>query len=132
MKGLITNVFCDLEREGRLSMKLSKSKVLIDFILCQPHVSTKACTHDNVMHGFLEGGYIEKKKLRFPDFNKILFTCRRDPTLYEYELWKTSFSSIIKLYLQDGHVCDNIFADLGFPMDIYPIGNQVRREAGIT
>ena len=84
------------------------------------------------MHGFLQGGYIDKKKLRFPDFNKILSTCRRNPTLDEYELCKTSFHGIMKLYLQDGHVCDNVFEDLGFPMDRDPIGNQVRRKAGIT
>ena len=62
MKLLITAAFARLAKEGRLVLKPTKSKALIDFISCQPQVSTKALTRDNIMHGFFEAGYIDKVK----------------------------------------------------------------------
>ena len=38
----------------------------------------------------------------------------------------------MQIYSEKGHVTDDIFEKLGFPMDSDPLGEKVRREAGIT
>ena len=106
-----------------LVLKPTKSKALIDSIIsCQPHMSTKALTRDNIMHGFFEAGYVDKVKFRFPDFNKTLSTCRTDPTLLEYNMCKNSFNHLMELCVKYGHIEDS--------RD--PVGNYIRRDAGIT
>ena len=132
MKVVVTRAFSNLGREGRLSLLPTKQKAPIDFIACHPHVTTKAVTCDNVMHGFLEAGYIDTKKIQHQDFNKILRTFLRDPTNDEYNLCKDSFKDFMKFYLKHGHVTDDHFEELDYHMDNDPRGNKVRREAGIT
>lgn len=46
---------------------------------------TKAATNTNIQHGFLSNGLIDTKHRRYPDFNRILSTCRRNPTLEQYQ-----------------------------------------------
>lgn len=121
LKIKVTNLCSRLGREGRLNLKASKHKALIDFVACQPHYTTKVVTHENSTHGFLEAGYIDKKSLHYPDFDKILRTCRRDPTIQEHNLCKHFFVNLIKIYSEKGHVTDDIFEKLGFPMDNDPL-----------
>ena len=53
------------------------------------------------------------RKYRFLDFNKILGTCRKNPTKDEYEMC----IQYCLQYLSNGHVPDEAFEELGFPMD---------------
>ena len=50
------------------------------------------------MHGFKENGMIDSKSLTYPNFDKILATCRLDPTTSEYELYKNLFPKLLELY----------------------------------
>ena len=84
MKQAVTKAFED--ERSRQSLKANKTKSLIDFITCLPQMSTKSCTVDNIQHGFFKAGYSDKEKARYPDMNKILATCRTDPTIDEYKL----------------------------------------------
>ena len=76
MKQLIVKAFTQLRSEERLFLKTNKSRALIDFISSIPEMTAKAITRNNVLHGFHEAGCIEKK-LRYPDLNKIIGTCRK-------------------------------------------------------
>ena len=40
-------------------------------------------TINNIIHGFVENGMIDFENNRFPDFNKILETCRKESTVEE-------------------------------------------------
>ena len=62
MKAAITEAFFKLTKEVKLSLKPSKSKALVDFISCQPHVSKNAVKGENIKHCFHEVGYIYTKK----------------------------------------------------------------------
>ena len=94
-------------------------------------MTAKAITRNNVLQGFWEAGYIDKKMLWYPDLNKIIATCRRNPTTQEYALCVEQFPKLLKRFLANGHVEDSVFEQLGFPMDQDPEGNRVRREVGI-
>ena len=110
-------LFRPLQKEGRLNLKASKNKALIYFVACQPYRTTKAATRENIVHGFLEARYTDKKTLHYPDFYKIICTRRREPTLQEYNLCKSSFGDLMQHFSKKGHVTDDLFDKLGFLMD---------------
>ena len=132
LKRLLCKKFDSLMSEGRLRLKPRNKAALIDFIGSIPQMSAQACTIKNINHGFRENGMSDGKYYRYPDFNKLLATCRLDPTVEEYELCKLKFSHLLKLYLKDGHVDDKVFEALGFPMDRDVAGEKVRRDASIN
>ena len=83
-------------------------------------MSTKAVTFDGVTHGFLrwgEGGYIDKSHIRYSDYDKILETCRTDPTIQEYTYCEKMFPILMTKYLDKGFVDDATFEALEFPAD---------------
>ena len=61
MKQLIVKAFTQLRSEEHLFLKTNKSRAFIDFISLIPEMTAKAITRNNVLHGFHEAGYIEKK-----------------------------------------------------------------------
>ena len=61
-------------------------------------MKTQTITRNNIMHGFKENGMIDSKSLTYPNFDKILATCRLDPTTSEYELYKNLFPKLLELY----------------------------------
>ena len=108
-------------------MKANKEKSLIDFVASIPAMVTKAATRDNIQHGL-----VDDKFKRYPDFNKMLSTRRRNPGNYDYNRCIETFPYLFDRCLEDGHVPDLEFESLGFKQDINIQGNYVRREFTIT
>ena len=92
----------------------------------------KALKRNNVIHRFLEAGAVDSKTFRYPDFDKILATCRLYSTEDEYKLWNTYIPYLYSLYHKDGRVTDNLFEELWFPIDWYLDGITVRCEITVT
>mmetsp|Transcript_4826 Transcript_4826/g.7450 ORF Transcript_4826/g.7450 Transcript_4826/m.7450 type:complete len:135 (-) Transcript_4826:532-936(-) len=91
-----------------------KRCTLIDFIACIPQTMTRACTSKGILHGFLENGMIDSNTKRYPDYDRMLATCRSDISEQQYNLCLISFPTLLKIILEKGHVPDSVFADLGF------------------
>jgi hypothetical protein len=132
LKKLMINHFSDLQTKGVLILSLTKRHALTDFISCLPDMTTKAVTRGNILHGFEANGVIDQNTKRFPDFDKILATCRMLPTQEEYDLCVRSFPTLFEHQLQYGHVPDELFEELGFPVDRDTDRKEVRRHATIT
>ena len=81
MKLTIYNSLQKLENENKHILKSSKNNAIIDFVSYVPEMTTKAVTGNKTMHIFVENGMIDFENNRFPDFNKILATRRKDPTV---------------------------------------------------
>ena len=81
MKRTIYNSLQKLANENKRILKYSKKNAILDFESCVPEMTTKAVTRNNTIHGFVEDGMIYFDNNRFPDFNKILVICRKDPTV---------------------------------------------------
>ena len=77
------NILHKLGNENKLILKSSEKNAIIDCVSCVPETTTKSVTRNNIIHGFVENGMIDFENNRFPDFNKILETCRKDPTVEE-------------------------------------------------
>ena len=132
MKCMIHNALRRLFYDKRLSLKPTKKNEIIDFISFVPAMTTKAAIYDNINCGFKENGMIDRKTNRYPDFNNILATCRMNPTKEEYALCVNSFSYLFDICQKKGHVADDVFESLGFPMDRDVDGASIRRDATIT
>ena len=132
LKNRISKPFKNLQEEGRLCLKNLKIAHLIDLISSVPKMTAKAVTRNNIIHGFKANGMIDEKYGKFPDFKKILSTCQKNPTESEYKLCVDSFPYLFNKYLEDGHVDDHVFENLGFPMDEDVDARKVRRDSGIN
>ena len=75
---------------------------------------------------------IDKEYRMFSNFEKLLATCQRDPTKEEYYLCIDSFPYLNTKILDDGHLDDSIFDEVGFRMDTNASGQSVRRDVSIT
>ena len=73
-----------LHEEQRLDLKAIKKKSLIDFVASIPVMVTKAATRDNIQHGFIANGLVDETYNRYPDFNNILATCRKNSKTDDY------------------------------------------------
>ena len=102
MKNIITKAFEKLRKEGRLCLKTNKSRALIDFISSLPEMTAKAITRNTILQDFLKPRYIDKLKLRYPDLNKIIGTCRQNPTEREYALCVEKFPTLLKIFWRRG------------------------------
>jgi hypothetical protein len=87
-----------------LSLKSTKKNALIDFLSVLPEISTTACSKDNIKHGFVQAGIIDKEFNRYPVFNKILATCRQQPTIEEYKTVVESFADFLDIVNERGHL----------------------------
>ena len=81
MKITIYNSLQKLANENKLILKSSKKNAIIDFVSCVPEMTTRAVTINKRIHDFFENGMIYFDNNRFPYFNNILATCRKDPTV---------------------------------------------------
>ena len=90
-------------------------------------MGTTAATRDNIQHGFIANGLVDDKFKRYPDFNKMLSTCRRNLGNEDYNRCIETFPYLFDRCLEHGHVPDLEFESLGFKQDINIQGNYVRR-----
>jgi hypothetical protein len=109
----------------------TKTKSLIDFISTSSAIATKVCTVKNIQHGFTEAGMFDGDNLRFPVYDKILATCRWNPSLAEYENIEKNMPTILHHSCEFGHVSDDIYDKLGIIQDREKMGHEVTRDASI-
>ena len=127
LKRILVQEFDRLTRSKVLNLPNQKRRALIDFVACIPQAMARSCTANGIRHGFLENGMIDSKTNPFPDFDKMLATCRSNITKEQYKLCLTSFPTLMKTFVEKGHIPDSLFASLGFPPDVNPSGNEVHR-----
>lgn len=72
---------------------------------------------DGIMEGFVANGFVDSKLQRYPDFDKLLATCRKDPTHDQYNKCIESLPNLYQHVISNGHIPDEIFESLGFPLD---------------
>jgi hypothetical protein len=132
IKKNIGRALTELASNGKLKMSLRKRTALTDFIASTPESVTKAVSPDNIQHGFLENGLIDKKAHELPDFDKMLATCRSEISKELYDKIVSDFPGLLQHQLEHGHVPDSVYQDLGYPMDKDMNGDIVIRDATIT
>jgi len=130
MKKLLTEAF-----DGVLhcvNMPSGKRRHLIDFLCCLPDILNRSCTQQNIRQGFIEAGMIDQESMRFPVFDKILATCRRNPLQTEYDHIKSNFGAFFEAARKDGLISEQLFDELSIVGDKDSRGNNVSRDNGIS
>ena len=122
MKRLISNMFHS-KNMSFLSLKSTKKNALIDFLSVLPEISTTACSKDNIKHGFIQAGIIDKELNRYPIFNKILATCHQQVE---------SFADFLNIVNEKGHIDEEQYDIRGIRMDKDINGQYVFRIVGIA
>eukprot|EP00957_Ditylum_brightwellii_P169188 12878039-Ditylum_brightwellii.AAC.1 len=95
-------------------------------------MATRAATQSNIQIGFTSNGIIDNEFKRNPDFNKMLATCRRNPTKEEYEKCINSFPYLFSEFESRGHADDNFFENLSLKVDVDINGTLAQRDATIS
>jgi hypothetical protein len=132
MKNQISHKFALLKEEGKLDLKTKNSNALVDFLSVLPEMVTTAVQNEKIMKGFIGPGMINGKFNKYPDFNKMLATCRRNPTRDEYTTCYSSFIELFNSFGRIGGLEDDVWERLGFPVDKNIHGDNVRRLATIS
>ena len=115
-----------------LSLKSTKKNALINFLSVLPEIATTACSKDNIKHGFIQAGIINKEFNRYPVFNKILATCRQQPTIEEYRKVVEKFPDFLDIMNEKGHIDEDHFDVSGIRMDKDINRQNVFRTTGIA
>jgi hypothetical protein len=131
MKRLISDMFHS-EKSGFLSLKSLKKNALIDFLSVLPDIATSVCSKENIKHGFLEAGIIDKDYHCYPVFNKILSTCCQQYSQDEYYSVVESFEHFLNIMDEEGHIPKEHFDLCGFRIDRDVNGNDVIRPANTS
>jgi hypothetical protein len=111
MKALMIDAFKN--KLENLHLPSNKTKSLIDFISTLSAIATKVCTVKNIQHRFTEAGMLDADNHRFPVYDKILATCRWNPSLAEYKNIEKNMPMILHHSSEFGNISDDIYDKIG-------------------
>ncbi len=115
-------------------LHIKKNSAIIDYVAKQPTILSRACVRENVQSGFIASGMIDAHGLCMPVLYKLISTCKKVPSLSEYNMYRSRFDSLMKLSYNHGnqYLSDCDFIDQGFCADIDAYGNEKIRDAMIS
>jgi hypothetical protein len=123
--------------QGDLSLPTNKTEALLDYLSCLPQMLTKAVSVNNLQKGFRENGMLSRNcysqtPYAFPCFDSMLSTCRKVMPIEIRNLCKEHFPTLVATAIKNGHVHEELYDNLGFPMDQDVEGNPVPKNQGIS
>jgi hypothetical protein len=130
IKALMLDAF--KEKLEHLNLAPNKRHSLVDFILSLSVMATKACTVKNIQHGFIEAGMVDAENLWYPVFDKIIATCRRNPSVEEYKNIENIMNTIIHESCEFEHISEEVYDHLNIVRDRDSMSHEVMRDATIT
>ncbi len=95
-------------------------------------MATKACSVKNIQHGFIMTGQIDGWNMRYPVFDTILSTCRKNPKKEEYENIEKNMTNIFYHSSEYGHISEDVYNQMGIVRDHDSMGCEVLRDAAIS
>ena len=116
-KKKIYDAMMELDKKGDIKFSRDKLHCIIDFIVCLPELLFRSVTPSGVIQGFVEGGAVDRESETWPDFDKIIGTCRRPVAVTEVELIKTHFNTLYDAFVSHGKIPEELFDELGFSED---------------
>jgi hypothetical protein len=144
-KAIGTNAYKDHVRmmldiakaQANLRLPTNKTDALLDYLACLPQMLTKAVSVNSLQKGFRENGMLSnrcssKTPYAFPCFDSMLSTCRKVIPTKARDLCKEHFPTLVAAALEHGHVPEDIYDKLEFPMDQDVEGNPIPKNQGIS
>jgi hypothetical protein len=78
-------------------LRIKKNSAIIVYLAKQPTILSCACVRENVQSGFIASGMIDAHGLCMPVLYKLISTCKKVPSLSEYNMYLSRFDSLMKL-----------------------------------
>lgn len=132
MKKAIPNITDKLTKDDKFHINTNKKNSLINFLGVFPEMITKAVTSTNIQEGFLTTGIVDAMFHCYVDFNQMLAICRRNQSELKNHLCIKSFPALFKIFVEKGHIGNDIFECLGFKQDCNIKCDIVRRTATVS
>ena len=129
---IVHEIFQKTKSYGSLNLKANVESALIDHIICCPEIYSRSINYSTVTEGFKGNGMIDIDRYCWPDFDKIIATCRRQITNVEKNLILETFPFLYKEMLTKGYISDELFDQLNYPIDTDESGNNYERHVEIT
>ena len=107
-------------------------QTLLTFLSTLPRMLSNVAKVEYIIDGFVACSMLDESTKTCPYMDQILATCHCDITIDEHNLCHDTFDQLYKLHLNQGHVADDVYEELGFPQDVDITGTTVRRDATIT
>ena len=120
------------EHSHELVLGERKLRTLLSFLSTLPRMLSDVVKAETIIDGFVECGMLDANTKTCPDMDQILATCHRKLSLDEHELCRNKFDDLYHLHLDQGHVTDDIYKNMGFPQDEDVTGSKIRRDATVT
>jgi hypothetical protein len=120
-----------MELDKKRDIKFSQDKLhrIIDLAVCLPELLFRSVTASRVIQGFVEGGVVDRESGIWPDFDKVIGTCRRPVAVEEVELIKTHFNTLYNAFVSHGKITEELFDKLGFAEDKDRRGKEKQRRS---
>jgi len=131
-KARVHSQFDQIRSEEILVVSPSEHRALKDFVCVAPTILSKSFTQDVIHRSFVLPGMIDENTSSFPDGDKLMATIRRPVTVEEHRLVVASQVGNVKCVLDHGHVTDEEFTRLGYPIDIDVFEKEYPCDSGIT
>jgi hypothetical protein len=120
-----------LEADGDLQLNGKNKKALLGFLSILPKAATKAASVENIEHGFIANGMIDRETKRFPVLANILNTCKRDILVKEAEAAIDAFPELLTSLIKYGYVPEELFDKYEFAVDTSKDGKEFIRNNSI-
>ena len=75
---------------------------------------------------------IDAENLRYPVFDKIIATCRWNPSVEEYKNIEINMTTILHESLEYGHISEEVYDCIGIARDRDSMGREVLHDATIS
>ena len=115
-------------KEFSQKIHIKKQSAVINYLAKFPTIESRACVRENIVHGWFQNGMIDSTLQMLPQFHGLIRTTRRKITDKEWQLCVDSFHPLMTYAYNNGkmrNIPDQVFIDLGFPVDLNMCGNEV-------
>ena len=116
---LVLSFFDNLKSDKNIILNAHKRKLLISFISDLLQIALNSFSRKTVIEAFIRNGMLDQQDRLWPDFHQITKTVGYKLKDGEKHLILDNFDLLYKTVRDFGHISEEIFNKLGFPMTIH-------------
>ena len=125
-------LFDNLSKQHHIKIVSRKRRLLISFIADLPQIQLISCPRRAVITSFIRNGMLDEDDNLWPDINRMIGTLGYPLTDKQFHLIFNNFQVLYKSMRDCGYISEEVFNQVGFPLDTNSKGEVVHRDYGIS